>query len=200
MLTLSEAFQNWQDWVDESGGIDRTDGSAMADSWNTYIDVLRDDGDVTELQYHYCPAWDEAMPTREGELDFILQAMGVRFSFSPIGARSPATGMFAGSRHFTCTLTRGANSHAFQYSMGPALTGDPTLVDVLDRLLADAEHAAEYYEDWCDLVGFATDSPRAARVYKACRKTAEQLAELFHADELRDLRDLYDLRELYEIR
>src|SRR5690606_3564523 len=167
MLTLSEAFQSWQDMLDASYSVDFTDDSAMAESWNIYTDVLRDDGDITELQYHYCPAWDEAMPTREAELDFILRAMGVGFSFSPIGARSSGGGWPSGSRHFTCTLTRGANSHAFQYSMGPALTGDPTLVDVLERLLTDAEHAAEYYEDWCDLVGFATDSPRAERMYKA---------------------------------
>lgn len=134
------------------------------------------------------------IPTRK-LAERLARAMGVRFTFSRINARLSGGDWPEGSRHFTCTLTRGANSHAFQYSMGPALTGDPTLVDVLGCLLTDAEYAAEGYEDWCAMVGFATDSPRAERMYKACRKTAEQLAELFHADELRDLRELYEIRQ-----
>src|SRR5690606_11764040 len=108
MMTISEAFQNWQDLLDESGNIDRDDGPAMAESWNDYVDALCKDGDLTELQHHCCPAWDDDMPAPEDELDFILRAMRVELTFSPIDARSPDSDDWpAGSRHFACTLTRG---------------------------------------------------------------------------------------------
>ena len=196
MMTISEAFQNWQDLLDESGNIDRDDGPAMAESWNDYVDALCKDGDLTELQHHCCPAWDDDMPAPEDELDFILRAMRVELTFSPIDARSPDSDDWpAGSRHFACTLTRGAESYTAQYSMGPGLKGDPALVDVFGCLLADTEHADEDFEDWCYLLGFDDDSRRAERMYRACRAVADGLADLFHADELRELRDL---RELYE--
>lgn len=197
MLTISEAFQNWQDMLDESGNIDRDGGLAMAESWNNYIDVLRDVGDITELQYYYCPAWDEAMPAPEDELDFILQAMGVGFTFSRINARlSGSNGWPEGSRHFACTFTRGAKSYTTKYSMGSALKYDPTAVNVLECLLTDAEFAYESFEDWCYLLGFYDDSRRAARMHIVCRAVADGLAKLFHADELRELRELYEIRQI----
>lgn len=72
-------------------------------------------------------------------------------------------------------------SHALEYSMGSAHKGKPKLADVLCSLQMDVSSAvnAGDFEDWASDLGYDTDSRKAEQIYRACLKSADDLAELF---------------------
>lgn len=85
-ISIAQAFAQWN----EGGGMGSPkeifgdDAPALAESWNNYTDMLCKDGQLTDLQYHYCPAWDDEMPADgsrydalSGDREFILERMGV---------------------------------------------------------------------------------------------------------------------------
>lgn len=81
-ISIAQAFAQWQELIKECGVSD--DGPAMSESWNNYTDSLCKDGQLCDLQYHYCPAWDDEMPGTGGQWDalsddreFILERMGL---------------------------------------------------------------------------------------------------------------------------
>lgn len=89
MISLSQAFANWQELAQS---IPKDDGPALAESWNDYTDSLAKDGELCALQYHHAPAYDEDMPGEGSRFDplsddreFILSAMNVtmRAEFVP---------------------------------------------------------------------------------------------------------------------
>jgi hypothetical protein len=83
-ISLSQAFAQWCElngdrWAD--------DAPALSESWNDYTDMLCKDGELTALQYHYAPAYDDTMPREgsrwdalRGDREFILDRMGVTLS------------------------------------------------------------------------------------------------------------------------
>ena len=80
-ICISQAFEQWQELA---ASIPKDDGPALAESWNDYTDSLAKDGQLCALQYHYCPAYDDAMPGGGSRWDaltddraFILAAMGI---------------------------------------------------------------------------------------------------------------------------
>jgi len=83
-ISLSQAFAQWRELAAD---IPKDDGPMLAESWNNYTDSLGEDGKLCALQYHYAPAYDDAMPgtgSRYDELSddrsFILEQMGVTLS------------------------------------------------------------------------------------------------------------------------
>lgn len=80
MMTLNEAFQSWEQehkpYIVDMYGADDT--VALSEDWNNYTDGLCQDGRLTDLQYHYCPAWDDSMPTEDdNDRAFLLECMGI---------------------------------------------------------------------------------------------------------------------------
>ena len=80
-ISLSQAFRQWQELA---ASIPVGDKPALAESWNVYTDSLAKNGELSALQYHYAPAWDEPMPGDGSRYDalsddraFILECMGV---------------------------------------------------------------------------------------------------------------------------
>lgn len=80
-INLKQAFAQWQEIAAD---IPSNDSAALAESWNDYTDSLAKDGQLTALQYHHAPAFDEPMPGDGSRYDplsddrrFILDAMGI---------------------------------------------------------------------------------------------------------------------------
>lgn len=80
-ISLSQAFAQWKDLARD---VPEHDGPALAESWNDYTDELCESGELSPLQYHYAPAYDEDMPGTGSQYDvlsddreFIIEAMGV---------------------------------------------------------------------------------------------------------------------------
>mgnify|MGYP001439538122 CR=1 FL=1 len=212
MQTISQAFENWENEIKPlviagtpHGEWDlpalagtphgEWDLPALAESWNDYTDALCKDGELTELQYNFCPTFDDSMPDEDGEIEFLLDAMGVTFRYEPIDARTDGLmGEWAAkSSHWSVTYERVGKAIKTQYSMGPAHDGrEPDMTDVLENLLSDSD-ADGYatFEDWADDMGYDSDSRKAERIYNACLVIAGKVNEMFTASELSDLRDMY---------
>ena len=81
----------------------------------------------------------------------------------------------AAASHWRCTLRCGRRQMTVYFSQGPAISGEPTIEDVLDCLALDAS-GADSFEDWCAEYGYDTDSRKAEHIYNTVRKQTEELA------------------------
>lgn len=191
-MLIHEAFAAWQDAFRPH--IPADDYPMNAESWNNYTDSLCKDGELTDLQYHYCPAWNDDMPGDEdSEREYLLDMLGVFISFEAARARE---GWPEGSKHFRVTITRRVGGATFStpYSMGPALSGNPTREDVLHCLIMDAStiwDGCETFEEWADEMGENPDSRKAESVFRACQIIAEELGHMFRDISTDDLRELF---------
>lgn len=191
-LTFADAFDIWKEEVMpaviETYG--RGDEVALSESWNDFTDGLCKDGQLTDLQYHYCPAWDEGMPDDDAE--YLLQAMGFTFDVSSIVKR-PDGLMNDNATHWKVWIKRGERLMTAYYSMGSARSGEPDTTDVMGCLLSDTDNidAGYDFEEWADALGYDTDSRAAERIYNACKQTWAELEPMFTASELTDIRQAF---------
>lgn len=81
LISISQAFAQWQELAAD---IPKDDSPMLAESWNDYTDSLGKDGQLCDLQVHYCPAYDDEMPGEGSRYDalsddreFILEAMKI---------------------------------------------------------------------------------------------------------------------------
>lgn len=194
-INLSQAFDQWQELAAD---IPKNDYPMLAESWNNYTDSLARDGNLCALQYHYTPAYDEPMPGSGSRFDaladdraYILDAMGVGMKSKRAESRADAEEWGAGASHWRVTITRAGKRIITAFSMGSAHMGKPALCDVVGCLLRDIEYANDSFSDWCDALGLDSDSRKAERTWRACKRTAAAMARLFSASELAELSELF---------
>lgn len=86
--------------------------------------------------------------------------------------------------HYEVTFSRWAPNGANRieaklttyYSMGIGHKGKrPTLEEVLNCLVSDADAMEYAFEVWCDNLGYDTDSRKAFKTYEVCREQAQAL-------------------------
>ena len=195
LISISQAFEQWQELA---ATIPADDVPMLSESWNNYTDSLCKGGDLSALQYHYAPAYDDPMPGNgtahdrlAGDRAFVLDAMGVAVNSRQVDSRPGADQWDRHATHWRVTIKRGGESFTTHYSMGSALRGDPELQDVVHCLLTDAEYGGESFADWCDNMGDNPDSRRAYSAWEACKRTAASLARLFSPSELEELREMF---------
>lgn len=193
IISIKEAFERWESdtkpvVVEHYGD---GDTAALSESWNDFTDALCKDGELTGLQGHYCPAYDEPMPDCDHE--FILENMGVSFGAYFIRERPDSVGEWASdASHYRVMFRRGKNELETYFSMGSAYSGGPQMADVFHCLLMDSDGIeGNDFESWAADYGYDTDSRKAERTFRACQKTLLDLKRLFSASELGDLRDLF---------
>lgn len=68
MITLKQAHATWLELYRDIGA-DMDDAPMQSESWCDYTDHLCRDGDITDAQYHYAPAFDDDMPDSEDLAD-----------------------------------------------------------------------------------------------------------------------------------
>lgn len=79
-MIIREAFDAW--CRTERDNISKDDVCALAESWNNYTDYLTKKGELSGLQYRFCPAYDDSIPDDLGEeLKMILD--GLQISVEP---------------------------------------------------------------------------------------------------------------------
>ncbi len=182
-MFIYEAFELWSQEIRPM--INENDRVALAESWNDYTDSLCRGRDISDMQYHYCPAFDDDdMPTdEESEIEYMLSAIGLTFDCVQV-----STG------HFKVTIRRGISAIETRYSQGSAIKTNPELHDVLASLLMDAGtlYEGQTFEDWAAELGYNEDSRKAERIYESCRKIEAHLNEMFSSSEMDDLRELLE--------
>lgn len=72
LISLQQAHDSWSDLIAESN-INKDDDGALHESWSEYTDSLCKDGQLTDLQYHYCPSHDDPMPTDDAR--FVVKCL-----------------------------------------------------------------------------------------------------------------------------
>jgi hypothetical protein len=110
--------------------------------------------------------------------DEAAERFSIKLTCRRVGSRPDNVGDWQpDARHFHCRLTSGRRSFGFYFSQGSAHTADPTISDVLDCMVSDANgyDNATDFEDWASEYGYETDSRKAERTYRAVKKQAEQL-------------------------
>lgn len=195
-MTLQEAFEAWtseiRPMVVEQYGED--DSCALSESWSDYTDGLCKDGQLGDLQYHFCPAGDDSMP--DDDREFILESMGVSMIATSLDARTDGFGgdWSADAYHWSCQIIRNDRAFTVEYSCGSGFgPAAPALVDVMYSLIQDTQGIeGETFESWADNYGFDTDSRKAERTFNACKAQAAELDKLFTSKELTDLGELYE--------
>lgn len=195
-MTYKEAFETWQTEImpDVIAHYGKDDHPALAESWNDYTDSLHKDGEFTDLQYYYCPAWDDEMPEHDGT--YLLESMGVSFAYLRVSTRPDKlmSDMPAGSSHHRVLIKRGNREMTTYYSRGPAHKSEnPDNADVFNSLLMDTSDIDIGYEfdEWAENLGFDPDSRKAERIFKLCQETLLHLKTLFSDSELDELRELF---------
>lgn len=195
-ISLSQAFTQWQELAAD---IPKDDIPMLSESWNNYTESLYKGGELCALQYHYCPAFDDAMPGEGLRFDpladdreFILSAEGLRMRCMRVDSRPGGDSWEADASHWRVTLMRHRESICVFYSMGSAHTSEPDIRDVFYSLLIDSDSGGESFGDWCANYGYDTDSRKAEKTHRACKRIAAGLARLFSESELRDLRELFE--------
>lgn len=95
----------------------------------------------------------------------------------------------------------GSAQHTFDYYTGLGLRRDgapdqPSVANVLHALLMDSSTSDQKFQEWCDEMGYSSDSRRAYTVYKACLRIARKLRECFSPDTLEQIRHVLEEEEI----
>lgn len=87
---------------------------------------------------------------------------------------------FPNAHNYRVTLRYQGRSMTVPFHTGEAWTREPNAGEVLKCLLSDASTVENVrsFEEWCEELGFDTDSRRAERVYRACIRQTDQLRHL----------------------
>ena len=83
-------------------------------------------------------------------------------------------------RHYRYIIRRGKRGMTIPFSRGPGLTDSPALEECLDCLASDAVSVrnARGFIDWCGEYGFDTDSRKAEKTYRICKRQTDKLERL----------------------
>lgn len=71
----------------------------------------------------------------------------------------------------------------------------PTAADVLYCLASDAEACEQDFDDWCNALGFDSDSRKAEATYRACQKVGFAVKRLLGAEVLQRVRNAEHWKE-----
>ena len=88
------------------------------------------------------------------------------------------------ANHYKVTLRRSGKQLTTYFSMGIALTDEPSAEGVLDCLASDAAgyQSAGNFESWASDYGYDTDSRRAEKMYIAIGRQVTQLKRFLGDD------------------
>jgi hypothetical protein len=91
----------------------------------------------------------------------------------------------------TLKETIGTDNTVIKLSNGDYVV-KPTQASVLYCLLSDADLGSESFDDFCDNLGYNSDSIADFKTYQACMVTAKQIRKLFTGEQRQALRDMLD--------
>lgn len=91
--------------------------------------------------------------------------------------------------HYRCIFRHGRKRMSTYFSMGPALTQEPSAEDVLDCLASDSSSVenARDFADWCEEYTYSPDNRRAKRTWDVCKRQAAKLKDFLGEENYRSL-------------
>lgn len=89
--------------------------------------------------------------------------------------------------HWKCTFRKGKRRMTSYFSQGSAISREPEAADVLDSLASDANCVTGSFEDFCSDLGYDSDSRKAERTYKICKRYAGKLEKFLGSEAFEEL-------------
>ena len=132
-------------------------------------------------------------------LDQLITEHGLTMDTEWAASNPHMADMPRGSSHWLCTVGNAqGETMEIRYSMGPALTGEPELPQILDTLASDISSVRDSPDwlDWAEEFGYeGVESLRSARsAHQAITQQGEDLERLIGHDALETL--LWDTERL----
>src|SRR3990167_741535 len=114
--------------------------------------------------------------------DFVIEN-NIKMDLDPLGT-NPWMEDSNNMNNYDVTLGRGRKYLSTHFSTGLGWTHDPDIEDVLSCLASDAAGIANSlnFDAWCGEYGYDTDSHRAERLYKVCKREAKKLENFLGYD------------------
>lgn len=113
-----------------------------------------------------------------------IKKHGVKVTFKQVATRPDiaAGEWIEGSTHYRVTVSANRKRMTCNYTMGPAHeAGSVRPEDVLDSLKLDAAFGEYSFPNFCSELGYDTDSRKAERIHKSCRRASVNLARILGA-------------------
>jgi hypothetical protein len=116
------------------------------------------------------------------ELERLCRQLDIEIEFEA-GAHGPPPGAVMPPQQWRVTLRRinyGGNVRTLETDFfGGGKAPDPTVVDVLYCLVADAWGVTNVssFEEWCNDLGYDSDSRKAEAVFKACEEQVDYVTD-----------------------
>ena len=83
---------------------------------------------------------------------------------------------------YRCTLKYQGRQYGFDFWQGVGISRDPEPEGCLDCLLSDAQGGVTTFDHFCGDFGYDTDSRKAEKIWKQCKKTAQRIRNLMGDD------------------
>lgn len=115
-------------------------------------------------------------------LESVVSTLKVRVTSTRITPTAERAKEWPGASHYRVTVTYGGRSMRTVFSQGSAYSEPPSVVAVIGSLARDMLNGATF-DQWCRDLGYDTDSRKADRVYKACKRIEASMRRVF-GDEL----------------
>jgi hypothetical protein len=95
---------------------------------------------------------------------------------------------------YTCTLMYNNKQMTIPFFMGSAHTSEPKKTDVIPCLLSDYSivKSSRHFEDFCDNLGYDSDSRKAEKIYNDTKRQAEKFENMFGEEGIQQLEKLYE--------
>ena len=91
------------------------------------------------------------------------------------------------SHKYTCVLSIGRKRMTVDFFLGTSYTTDPTSDMVLSGLIEDYTSVLNYdFEEFCDNLGYNSDSRKAEKIYKKCERLKNKLNKFLGEEILRE--------------
>lgn len=163
------------------------DQCAIDQAWNDYTDSICKEGNITELEYHYCPAFDSVIP--ENNLEHVLNEMGVSVESVAVSHRDDGL-MNDMPHHWEFTINRNGIEFTGYFSGGSKITNSDPLT-VLECVFMEYVDPDSTFSEWCDELGYSDDSIKALKTYDLCKSQSAALREMFTDNEREQLSEMF---------
>ena len=109
-----------------------------------------------------------------------INRLGIGFAAAQVKDNPHMLDIMDGARHWRCTIRKDRRRMTVYFSRGSAISGEPSVGDVLDCLASDASgyENARGFEDWCAEYGYDTDSRKAVKIYRTVERQASALRRM----------------------
>ena len=138
---------------------------------------------LIRLCYHKCirESEDNAVTIHE-----FIEKHNVRFtSICPADSNPNNETPIKGQHHWHLTISVGNRPNDIELFFSNSVangTAAPAIEEVLDGLVIDAGAGDLTFEEFCSELGYDTDSRRAEKTWRACRKVGRQTYKAFGSE------------------